>query len=195
MKSLKILAVLALTALSAACSTTAVPLTYQPSDQAATAAKGPAVVSVVSVIDNRKVDPKWLGAIRGGYGNALKTLELERPVGDVVRDVVVAGLAARGLAATETPKFQMTIAVNKFDCSQLVRREAHAVFEVTVVDVSGAHRPFTKVVASNLVRGDLIALDTGVFASIEDLRKIANDALQDAVDQLLDDPTFRSSLT
>ena len=112
-----------------------------------------------------------------------------------MRDAVLAGLVARGMAAEGTPKFQMTITVNKLDCSQYVRREAHAVFDVTVVDSSGSHTTFSKTITSNLVQGDLLTFDAGIFASVEDLRKVANDNLQNAVDQLLDDPVFRGSLS
>ncbi len=193
LQTLKIIAVSALAMLTAACSTTAVSLRYDPSSVAATAPKGPAVVGL-TVVDNRQLDPNRLGAIRGGMGQPLKTLELDHPVTDVVRDAVLAGMAARGLAATSTPKFQMTVTIDKLDCSQYVRREAHILLQVKVVDLSGAHPPYTNTIQATQVQGDSMSLDTGVFASVDDLRKTANDALQDAVNQLLDDQAFRSEL-
>ena len=192
MQSLKIIAVSALAMLAAACSTTAVSLRYDPSTLAATAPKGPAVVGL-TVVDNRQLDPRQLGAIRGGMGQPLKTLELDHPVGDVVRDAVLAGLTARGLATADKPKFQMTVTVDKLDCSQLVRREAHVLLRVQVIDLSGVHPPYTKTVQANVVDGGSLT-DTGILASTDDLRKTANDALQDAVNQLLDDQAFRSEL-
>jgi uncharacterized lipoprotein YajG len=192
LQALKIVAVSALAMLTAACSTTAVSLRYDPSTLAATAPKGPAVVGL-TVVDNRQLDPKHLGAIRGGMGQSLKTLELDHPVGDVVRDAVLAGLTARGLAATDKPKFQMIVTVDKLDCSQLVRREAHVLLQVQVVDLSGAHPPYARTVQANVVDGGSLT-DTGILASTDDLRKTANDALQKAVDQLFDDQVFRSEL-
>ena len=44
------------------------------------------------------------------------------------------------------------------------------------------------------VEGSLVSLDTGVFASVEDLRKVAHKTLQKAIDQTLDDPEFRRAI-
>jgi hypothetical protein len=44
------------------------------------------------------------------------------------------------------------------------------------------------------VQGSLFAFDTAIFASVEDLRKVANDLLQRAVDEALDDPGLRAHL-
>jgi uncharacterized lipoprotein YajG len=192
LKPLKIFAAFALAMLTAACSTTAVSLRYDPSALPAGTAKGPAVVGL-TVVDNRQLDPTHLGAIRGGMGQPLKTLELDKPVTDVVRDAVLAGMTARGLAAPDKPKFQMTVTIDKLDCSQLVRREAHVLLQVKVVDLSGAHPPYSETVQANLADGGSLT-DTGILASTDDLRKVANDALQKAVDQLLDDAAFRSEL-
>lgn len=42
--------------------------------------------------------------------------------------------------------------------------------------------------------GNLLSVDTGILADVEDLRKVANDTLQQAVDETLDDPTIRAAL-
>jgi hypothetical protein len=49
-------------------------------------------------------------------------------------------------------------------------------------------------VAVDLVAGSVLALDTGVLASSADLQALAQRALIQAVDQLLDNPAFVSAV-
>jgi len=176
-------------ALTSACSTTQTSLPYDASRAVKVAAPAKAKVEVVSVIDNRKHDANWLGAIRGGYGNPLKTLVTEGPVKDEVKSAFVQGLKARGLTG-DGSTYAMRLDVEQFDCNQYVRREAHARIDVSLVDKISGQTAYRRKAVSDLVTGSLISLDVGVFADVEDLRKVANAALQDAVDQVLNDPAF-----
>lgn len=176
-------------ALTSACSTTQTSLPYDASRAVKVAAPAKAKVEVVSVIDNRKHDANWLGAIRGGYGNPLKTLVTEGPVKDEVKSAFVQGLKARGLTG-DGSTYAMRLDVEQFDCNQYVRREAHARIDVSLVDKVSGQTAYRRKAVSDLVTGSLISLDVGVFADVEDLRKVANAALQDAVDQVLNDPAF-----
>jgi len=45
------------------------------------------------------------------------------------------------------------------------------------------------------VTGSVITLDAGIFADVEDLRKVANQVLQEAVDKTLDDPRVTKLLS
>jgi hypothetical protein len=91
-------------------------------------------------------------------------------------------------------KYRIDLRVLKFDCSQYVRREAHAQIELALVGLDGKVE-YTHVVVANEVQGSLLALDTAVFASVEDLRKVANDLLQKTVDEALDDPGLLAHLS
>jgi len=81
-----------------------------------------------------------------------------------------------------------------FSCNQYVRREAHADFSYTLTSIETGKVEYTNRAAVNKVQGSAFALDVAAFASVEDLRAVANEALQEAVDDVLDDPGLRSHL-
>ncbi|MDA8229763.1 MAG: hypothetical protein M0006_00320 [Magnetospirillum sp.] len=171
-----------------ACGTTPVGLTYDGAKVAnAGAAKN--MVEVASVVDHRKDGANWLGAIRGGFGNPLKTLETPVPVRDEVKTAFVDGLKARGLVGPD-PRYAMELDIERFDCNQYVRREAHARIGVRVIDTASHQDVYQRDIRADKVTGSLVSLDVGVFASVDDLRTVANDVLQEAVDKTLDDPKF-----
>lgn len=193
MKHLKIISALSLAIALSACNTvTPVSMSYDAS--AISAPKGNPAVAVGTVTDKRTGgDAHSLGAIRGGFGNPLQTITSDQPVSDVVKSVVTDGLKARNLASPD-PRYSMTIDILRLDCSQFVRREAHVNLAVSVLDTATQQVAFSKNAMSDKVNGSLIAVDTGIFASTDDLRAVMNEALQDAVNQLLDDPKFRAAI-
>lgn len=188
----KFVVLAALCAMAAGCSTTPVGLTYNPAGATLVAPAAGAKVAVGTALDSRGFSDKWLGAIRGGFGQPVKTLETQGPVKDTVRAAFADGLKARGLAG-DGP-FLLAVDVRQFDCNQYVRREAHAKFHVGLVRKATGQTEYEHDVAADLVEGSLVSLDTGIFASVDDLRAVANKALQQAVDQALDDPGLRSRL-
>jgi hypothetical protein len=178
---------LSLALAATACSSTVVNLPYQGSPVGQAAAANP-VVEMGTVVDQRKNPPHSLGAIRNGFGGALKSLDTGPPVSDVIKTAFEQGLKARGLAAPAgAGRYRIDLRVLKFDCSQYVRREAHAQIELALIGPDGKVE-YTHEIVANEVQGSLLALDTAVFASVEDLRKVANDLLQKTVDEALDDP-------
>jgi hypothetical protein len=178
----------------AACSTTKVDLPYVPAPTTTAITANP-TIKMGSVVDERKNGTHSLGAIRNGFGGALKILETQPPVAEVVKAAFEEGLKARGLAApVGGSRYQLDVTILKFDCSQLVRREAHARFLVMLVPISGKSNYEHETIA-NEVEGSRFALDTDIFASVEDLRKVANELLQRAVDEALDDPGLQAYLT
>lgn len=188
MKGLVRAALLGCCALMTACSVTHADLPYDSSRVAPSRLPPRALVEIGSVADNRSTTPNWLGAIRGGFGQPLQTIVTERPVSDVVRSAFTDGLKARGLNGAGS-QYSMRLDIEKLDCSQYWRREAHAHIGVSVINkVSGQVAYQRKVVADRVVGSELF--DRGLFADTEDLRKVANATLQDAIDQTLDDPKF-----
>ena len=181
--------------LAASCTTTPVPLKYDPGRAAVAAPSGQSVIEVATVDDRRKVDVRWLGAIRGGFGNPLKKLEAEQPVAALVKQAFEDGLAARRLLAESGKgKFAFDLVINKLDCSQYVRREAHVDLDVHLISLADGHTVFSGPVVVNRVSGSSVSLDVGIFASVEDLRQVMNEALQEAVDRALDSPSMRARL-
>ena len=171
------------------CSTHQVPMTYNPASVTGKPMATTPDVELLGVTDSRKYTGTHLGAIRGGYGNALKTLEAPRPVAEVVRQAFADGLAARGLLSqANAGRYGLDVTVEKLDCSQLVRREAHARFRVSVLDKTSGRPVLAKTFEDN--RTDEGTLAGGIFGSVEVLGKMANDSMQAAIDRALDDPTF-----
>lgn len=183
------LAALVAAGLLGACTTHQVTMTYSlAAVQPPPAAKPD--IEVLAVTDSRRYTGKHLGAIRGGYGNTLKTIEASGPVKDLVHRAFEDGLSARGLLApADRGRYGLDITVEKLDCSQLVRKEAHARFQVTVLEKNSGRPVYSKTVEDNREdMGNLFA--TGVFGSVEELSKLANDSMQAAVDQALDNPAL-----
>jgi len=67
-----------LAAALSACTTDYVALRYAPTAGQTPAATQTPVVSVGAFQDARGGDADWIGAIRGGYGNPVKTLRSQR---------------------------------------------------------------------------------------------------------------------
>jgi len=190
----KVLVSLAAVLLVAGCSTTPVAVNYQAAGTARAFPSGSAV-SVGAFVDQRGEPANWLGAIRGGFGNPLKTLEKPQPVAKIVEAAFADGVRARSNGNKGGHAFEVRGTVKRLDCSQYVRREAHAVIEVAVVDAATKQERFRRAYASDVVEGSLINLQTGIFASVEDLQAVAQKALQEAVDKALDDAAFRDAIS
>ena len=188
------IAVLSSLLLATACSTDKVALNYDSTKLTSTGGAN-AAVSAVRVKDLRGTAPDWLGAVRGGFGNVLKTLLTEIPVGEMIKRAFTQAITARGmLAEPGSDKLALVVDVRKFDCSQFVRREAHVNFMVSLVDLNSRQTVFDNIVTVDRTSGSVLAFDVGIFGSVEDLRQVANMTLQEAIDKVLDDPEFRSAL-
>jgi uncharacterized lipoprotein YajG len=193
---LRPLMVVVLIVILAGCVSRQVALTYAPSSASLAAGEQSAVVGVKTVIDERSNGPRWLGAIRGGYGNPLKTLETDEPVKDVVATAFADALAARGeLAPAGRETILLTVVMRRFDCNQYVRREAHADFEITLANARSGAPIYTDHITADAVNGSVFAMNVGIFASTDDLRMVAVGTLRDAIDQALSKPGFRAALT
>lgn len=173
-----------------ACSTTPVTLDYKPA-QAEPPPRVEPLVAVGDFADDRGTDPHWLGAIRGGMGNPLKTLEFSEGASAAIARGFAQGLAARGLLAKGKPaRFTLTAAIHKFDCSQLVRREAHADLLLTLTETATGKMVLQQPIQRDIVQ-DGSAFATGILASTEDLRAVAADLLRQTVDAGLDSAAFK----
>lgn len=178
----------------AGCATSHVSLGYQPA-AGTPPLQSQDLVQIGKFDDARRGDPHRLGAIRGGFGNPVNTLETDAPVADVVRDSFAAGMKARGMlhGSADAP-YILTATIRKFSCSQLVRREAHAIIVVTVTETASGRIVLTDTFRSDLIRNPDNAFDTDIFASPEDLRVMAVETLHDVIDAALDSPKLRQAL-
>jgi uncharacterized lipoprotein YajG len=176
------------------CNTNTVDLSYDTTAAASQPAVAANSVKILSVSDGRKHGPHWLGAIRGPFGSPLKTLNTAVPVKDVVENAFTTALKARGLLASTGGAYGMEVVINQLDSNQLVRREAHVRLHVSMVEFASGQQIYVADIRIDKVSGSLITFDASVFADVEDLRKVANQALQEAIDQALDDPQLKETL-
>lgn len=173
----------------AACSTSKVSLSYDAKTPVPEAAQ--ALVSVGSFVDRRGTDPHWLGAIRSGLGNPITTLELQNSASEMMQEAFREALAARGLlVAGKTGRYALSGTIVKFDCSQLVRREAHADLMVTITDIETGKVVMDQAFQKSIVTGEGFTFDAGILASPEDLKAVAARALRDVIDNVLDSKAF-----
>jgi hypothetical protein len=177
----------------AACSTDRVAIDYSTPPPASVEAKP--MVRVGAFTDDRNEDVHWLGAVRGGYGQPLKRLETSEPMSAVIAKAFAAGLAARGrLSEAADAPYALTGSVVKFDSSQYVNREAHGVVVLTLKENSTGRIKLSQTFRRDVVHDNPNLFDAGIFASVENLRVVAVDALNQLVDQALDSDAFKSAM-
>lgn len=176
----------------AACSSdTTSTLRYTPPASVAKAAAP--VIAGVTAIDHRKEAPNRLATIMGGFGNPLKTLDMATPVKDVVAAEFVDGLRARGLLASDgRGPFRIELLIRKFDADMIMGSTARIDLDMSVIDVAT-----NKVIYKDTdvdERSDFHFFATGVFASMDELQKLAQTVLDATVDKMLDKPAFRDAI-
>lgn len=190
----RILLAILLAGALAACGTTNVGLKYSAAPTVARASIDAQPVRVGPFADLRGESATWLGVIRGGFGNHLKTLEADRPAVELVQTVFADALRARGAKPDGAANAsRLGGAVRKLYCDQYVRREANVVIDLTVSDAQGQQR-FARTYEANKVEGSALAMDVGIFASPEELRAVLERTLQEVVDKALDDAELRAAL-
>lgn len=182
----------------AACGTTQMPLNYTPQTTVTRAPEAQPIIDVGPVTVSRRSgreDPYWIGTIRGGYGNPIRSLSSDVPVDQVVARAVRDGLRARGLLTAEgsAPQRRLVVDVTQFDANQYARREATVALRLTLQDAISGQQLWGDTVRVYRVDGSIFG-PGGVFASIEDFHALTTQVLSEAVDQGLDNPGFRAAL-
>lgn len=186
---------LLLAVLLAACGTTTVGLPYDPAQSAVPVSAAPGISQVVATDARGESDPRWLGTVRGGFGNPLKQLQTDAPVADDVSQGFRQALAARGmLASPGAGRFNLDVTVVRFDCDQYHRREANADFRVVLTERGSGRAIYHDEVSSHLVNGSMVTFNVGVFADPQDLRAIAVQAQNQAIDEALGKPELLAAL-
>lgn len=149
------------------------------------------VVSGVTAIDQRKEEAHRLATIMGGFGNPLKTLDLARPVKDEVADAFADGLRARGLLADQG-LYRIELLIRKYDADMIMGSTGRIDLDLSVIDKTSQQVIYKDSAANE--RSDFHFFATGVFASMDELQKLAQEALDATVDQLLDKAAFRAAI-
>jgi uncharacterized lipoprotein YajG len=175
------------------CSTHSVELTYKPT-MTIVPISSSTPVSVGSFVDNRGESTTWFGAIRGGYGSPIKVLEATSSVSTLVQSAFSQGLQDRGLQVSSSGHRQIAGVIKKLDCDQFERREATIEIEVSIIETATGNRLFNQTFTAHHVEGSIIALDAGIFGSVEKLRALAEKTLSEVVDKALDDSALQRAL-
>jgi hypothetical protein len=123
----------------------------------------------------------------------LKTIETTDSVQEEVTRAFRDALQRRGLlVGPGDGATDLAVIIRRLDCSQYVRREAHADFRVLLTDRQG--RPlYQDDVQATVVDGSRLALDVGIFGDPDALRSMAIEVMSTAIDQALDKPGFRAA--
>ncbi|WP_421988386.1 hypothetical protein [Roseococcus sp.] len=180
-----------------ACGTTQFPMPYAPTVAVAPNQPPGPIARTANVRNLRGTggeDPIWIGTIRGGYGNPLKTLNADRPLDQAVQTAFDAALAARGWLAPQDPRVEIEITLREFVANRYVRLEATAELELVLRERSSGRVLWQDKENVNNVEGSILALDTGVFADPAGLHALMLRTMNQAIDRLLDRLGFAAAL-
>ena len=150
-------------------------------------------INEVIVSDDRGTESDWLGAIRGGYGNVLKTLRTEEPTDIVVDKMYTDALMKSGIydESTKAP-YSLKVKITKFDCSYYWNREAHAYVDVSLIDNLTSNTKFSK---SYKTDEEEAGAGAGIFGNVDTLRDLAENTMNKTVDKMLTDSEFIKALS
>jgi uncharacterized lipoprotein YajG len=191
----KLLLLAAATVAFTGCATHPVTLQYESPASAVRAPAGAPPLTVGTFADARGDDPKWIGAIRGCFGNPLKTLVTAEPVSEIVRTYFRDGLRARGFTLVDSGgNYQIAGTIRKLNSIQIARIEANVEIDLEVLQLPGGQKVFARTYTASRLEGSLITFEAGIFGSVDDLRALVDKTLREVVDKALDDPAFREVL-
>ncbi len=187
-------ALLIVSTLFLACSTHTVGLSYRPAVAPTAATSKPSVqVAMGDFTDNRHEPSHWIGAIRGGYGNPLKTLETDKPVSELVKEAFRQALVARSLYS-DAGQVILSGWIDKLDGDQYARKEATVQLHVVVTDRQSRRELLNRPASANKIEGSLVTMRSGLFGSVEELQSLIEKTLSQTVDEFVDSSAFREVL-
>ena len=170
--------------------TTIVSLDYQP--QLGQAIPGPRMVSIGKFADMRRAGDFKLGTVRSVIGTPLETLNTRVPVESVVRNAFAHGLKARGMLAGDTDgTYILSGEVLELKCSQMLYPTASASVRVNILRRGSGQIVYSRIYQSNR-QGETYAPGSG--SPVATLTDMTSRALQNVVDQALDDRELRKHL-
>jgi hypothetical protein len=175
------------------CSTHVAAIKYQPTRYFLIEAKDAHPVTVGNFADNRGTDSRWLGAIRGGFGQVIKRLLTDEPTSAVVQGAFVAALTARKIPeGNSSARVAIEGTIIKLDCSYFFNREAHAHLQVNVLSL-----PIRTLIFSQSYRTDNreSGVGAGIFGDPIHLAQFEQNTLNQTIDKVFDDPAFIAALT
>jgi hypothetical protein len=194
MKSLRIACLLGVLSVFLGCSTTTTTLRYVPVDSIKIKPDSKPVATVGTITDLRKEeDPRWFGAIRGGFGNPLKKLVGDTPMNQTVARSLSDALEQRQLLAPgDGAVVRVDGTIQVLDCNYYFNRDAHAQLTLNLVDAKSGVIYYSKSQMTDNTEGGVGA---GIFGDPKSLAEFMQKTLNQTIDKFFADPAFMSVLT
>ena len=166
-----------------------VSLDYRPTGRLSS---GPRVVGAGRFADLRYQGDYNLGTVHSPIGTTMETLTTHVPVENIVRNGFARGLAARHMLAplNEAP-YLVTGEIQRMAVNQYLHPTASVRMRVSLVHAEDGHIVFSKVFESYR-EGE--AYMPGSGSPVPAMNELMSRALQDVIDQVLDNRGFRSRL-
>jgi hypothetical protein len=194
MKNMRVACLLGALGLMVGCSTTTTTLRYEPVApiKAGQEAKPVAVVGTITDLRHEE-DPRWFGAIRGGFGNPLKKLTGDVPMNESVARSLSAALEQRGLlGSSDGALVRVEGSIQVLDCNYYFNRDAHAQLLLNLVDAKSGVLLYSQSQRTDNSEGGVGA---GIFGDPVHLADFMQKTLNETVDKFFADPTFMTVIT
>ncbi len=194
MKNVRVACLLGAFGLMVGCSTTSTTLRYEPVApiKAGQETKPVAVVGTITDLRHEE-DPRWFGAIRGGFGNPLKKLTGDVPMNESVARSLSAALEARGLlGSSDGALVRVEGSIQVLDCNYYFNRDAHAQLLLNLVDAKSGVLLYSQSQKTDNSEGGVGA---GIFGDPAHLADFMQKTLNETIDKFFADPTFMTVVT
>ncbi|MCB1228428.1 MAG: hypothetical protein KDK99_21655 [Verrucomicrobiales bacterium] len=172
------------------CVSSSVSLDYQP--RPGQMMRGNPEFTVGAFHNGRKEPPYYLGTVRTPIGTPVENVQTRTPIEQIVGNAFAHALDARGMLATGgREKFILTGDVLDLYCQQIVHPYGYARIRVNVIHAASGGLVFSRIYVGERQSA---AYMPGSGSPIPLLRELTSRALQDAVDNALDDREMRARL-
>ena len=142
--------------------------------------------------DARGTDSRWVGVVRGGYGNILYRLASDEPTSEVIRKAMAKALSSRSvIISSNAAALTVEGEIVKLDCNYFFNREAHAHILVKVVSSIDRTTIYTHTYRTDNTEPGIGA---GVFCDIEYLANFLKNTVNETIDKACSDPAFIEAL-
>jgi len=168
------------------CFSSQITLDYQP--RPGMHVSGKPVATAGRFYDVRGTNPWFIGWVDPSISTAQETLFLRVPAEEAVRNAVLHGLQARNLLKESGASYYIAGEVEELSCRLSSRPTAAARVRIHVLDSRNDKILFAKTYGTRRHAG---GWQPGFYDPVPVLRDIASRALQDVIDQALDDPALR----
>jgi len=186
MKTLRFACLSAVLCILFGCSTTAVTLRYEPTAPIQIEPDAQPVAVVGAIMDVRKEDdPRWFGAIRGGFGNPLKNETVAQSLSDALKERHL-------LASGDNAAVRVEGTIHELDCNYYWNRDAHAQLQLNLVDAKSNVLLYSQ---SQRADNSETGVGAGIFGDVNHLAEFMQKTLNQTIDKFFADPVFMSVLT